>query len=165
MVPCCGFRRKTMWVTVMLSCCWAVLHRAKDTSIFRFMCCPASEELGGDRARTAALNWPKGYPILYGGMWKNYKTGVSWPRGLPLFRDWLGIGQQAVIKNEKLENHFLCKSIYLYVHIYMEHWGRESSEQKAVWCSAPWYYDKMEEFVAFLSQFILARTMCAFLIQ
>jgi len=41
------------------------------------MCCPASEELGGDRARTAALNRPKRYSILYGGMWKNYKTGVS----------------------------------------------------------------------------------------
>lgn len=39
-----------------------------------------NKELGGDRTRTADLNWPRGCPTPYGVMW-NYETGGIWQVG------------------------------------------------------------------------------------
>lgn len=76
MMPCCGFRRKTMWVTVMFSCCWAVLRRAKDVSA-----CPALP-VKGLRAPGAGRGWnqdscPKLATEIFCTTWhcmKNCKT-------------------------------------------------------------------------------------------
>ena len=80
---------------------------------FIFSHCPASnglggyKELGGDRARTVALNWPKGYPIPYGIMWKKKLKMGSWWGRLPLPGNQVGTGQW-VVSNCLCITHFVC---------------------------------------------------------
>ena len=56
---CFGSRRKTILITHQCSCCYAVLYRAKA------ILSGGPKELGGNRVRTADLNWTKGYSIPY----------------------------------------------------------------------------------------------------
>lgn len=73
MMLCFGFRRKTMLITQQcFGCSWAVLHRAKDITIFwaSLIALPVRElrrltEIGGNRIRTVDPNGSKGYSVCH----------------------------------------------------------------------------------------------------
>ena len=60
----------------------SAVQRQEHFSFFSFSYWPASKEghkeLGGDRTRTADLNWPKAYSVIYKIMWKK----TTKPRGV-----------------------------------------------------------------------------------
>lgn len=66
----CWFRKRMILITYQcVSCCWVAL--ILNQRLFSFLCCLKCDKLGvhrelrGNQARTADLNWPKGYPIPY----------------------------------------------------------------------------------------------------
>ena len=86
MMLCFGFRRKTMLITQQcFGCSWAVLHRAKDITIFwaSLIALPVRElrrltEIGGNRIRTVDPNGSKGYSVCHRdishSMWNHAKN-------------------------------------------------------------------------------------------
>jgi len=82
------------------------LYRAKATLSKR------PKKLGGDRIRTADLNWPRGYSIPYDIMWK--KLGRRWEFISLLLLEgppghWAGGGEQLLV------HHLLYTFIYIYI--------------------------------------------------
>lgn len=77
------------------SCCWVVLHGAKDVSTSYVL--PAGglqghRKLREGRIRTAHLNWPKGHSILYNIMQKALKI-VELVRGCCFWETgWTSVG-------------------------------------------------------------------------
>ena len=70
------------------------------------------KELGEDRSRIADLNWPKGYSISYGTMWKHYKTEGSWLGGRHYSRTgWAFVGMWWAIA--------LCITCFTYIYTHV----------------------------------------------
>ena len=122
MMPFFGLKRKaTLIPHQCFSCCWLVLYRAKAVSasqLFVLFCQQEGwgeghKELGGDRTRTADLNWSKGCSIPYMMLCKKtYKTAGSWPGEwgmLLLWRQSVG-GKKTALCNT-------CFSVSIYVTI------------------------------------------------
>ena len=74
----CGKPRLEQW---LLSCCWAVLHRAGDISashtVLWVSVLVLPKNLGGGRIRTAALNWQEGYSLPC-DVTENYECEGIW---------------------------------------------------------------------------------------
>lgn len=117
MILCFGFRWKEMLIThLCFSCCWAVICRAKDFSVFQILWGEYQKDLRGDRrARTADLNWPKVfYHMICEKRMIKLKV-VDWGVQL-LLRDWLGISKWVVSKCNA--HHVFCKYIYVIILYY-----------------------------------------------
>lgn len=105
--------------TPMYSCCWTMLYGAKDISLPQLLMLSCQwerlqghKDLREDRTRTAHPTRPKGYSIPYGIIWKTHKTEGSWPGGLLLLRNWLGISKWWAI--------VLCIICFVNVYIYLK---------------------------------------------
>lgn len=105
MILCFGNRRKIMLISQWcFRWCWAVLHTAKDVSVFSFLCCSAREGLGDTRSWEGQSQdiCPKLTKRKFHSLWhymrkKNYRTGGSWMKVLPLLGlagYWLTSGEQ-----------------------------------------------------------------------
>lgn len=78
---CFGFKRKTLLIThSCFSFCWAVLHRAKDTSVSQLLALSCQwvaaghKEVGECRTRTPQLNWTNEYSRPYDSMYKKLEN-------------------------------------------------------------------------------------------
>ncbi|KAK4828177.1 hypothetical protein QYF61_024426, partial [Mycteria americana] len=78
------------------------------------------KKLGGDTARTADPNWPKGYSIPYDVM-LNKKLGGLAGRARPLLRNWLGISQQVN------ENQGLNPQLYILQNPALQDYAKKTS--------------------------------------
>lgn len=82
MVPCFGFRRKTVLITQQcFRSCWAVIVQSQG--LHCYSCCPANKEAGGaqgagrNTTTTADSDLPKGYPTPHCDRLSN-SSGGSW---------------------------------------------------------------------------------------
>jgi len=130
-----GFgKKKQCWLHTDVSV--VAEQRCTETRMFQFsvshsalpaMGLGGHKNLGGDRTRTADLNWPKGYPIPHGTVWTNYKT--SWLGSLLLFGVWLDIGQWVVSRSavalcihcfvSVCVHIYICECVYIYLLLFL----------------------------------------------
>lgn len=121
---CFGFRR-TMFIT-HFSCCWAVLRRAKVISAS----CTALpvrgleqyRELGGDRTRTADLNWPKDIPYHMASCRKKKTLKNLQELARQAAAAWEQAGHWSAGGKRLLAHHLVCKYVYkhsTYLSIYL----------------------------------------------
>jgi len=72
------------------------------------------EELGGDGARTADLNWQKGYSMQFNIMWKKLEISGEFVRQAATA--WGQAGHQWVGSEQLLVHHLFCTYFYYYYY-------------------------------------------------
>ena len=73
-------------------------------------------KLGGDKARAADSNWPKGYSMPYDGTFSIEAGGVGWGQR-SLFGDGLSIVNRVV--SNCMVYHLFCIYYYYYYYYYL----------------------------------------------